>query len=319
MHMSFFICNFAKNINIYEMSKQEALEKLRTLDLKHSTSEAVSALFSIIEDIPAVVVTLPKGSKIITRTRMGRGFVNSAELSYCPASRCSTIQRATLPYETAFYGCIADEENHLENGRILGISECSYLAQQGIDSIGREHITASQWEITKPIKVISFINDNTFPKTNNRSKIVELFVCHYKFNDVKDSHFVHEIGDFLTSEFCKKVAKGCDYEYLITATIIHDLLYSTEHNFDAVAYPSVPAEGQLGINIAIKPSAADTKLALYRVIEQSFFKYKDKSILRIDRGFDNHRHLLSGQQYGDDVVCEQLGIKSIKELPFIKH
>ena len=79
------------------MSKQEALEKLRTLDLKHSTSEEVSALFSMIEDIPAVVVTLPKGSKIITRTRMGRGFVNSAELSYCPASRCSTIQRATLP------------------------------------------------------------------------------------------------------------------------------------------------------------------------------------------------------------------------------
>ena len=301
------------------MNKQEALERLRTLDLKHSTTEEVSTLFSIIEDIPAVVITLPERSKIITRTRMGRGFVTSAELSYCPASRCRNIQRATLPYETAFYGCLADEENHLENGRILGISECSSLAQQGIDSIGREYITASQWEITKPLKVISFINDKTFPKTNNRSKIVELFVKQYKFNDVEDSHFIHEIGDFLTSEFCKKVAKECNYEYLITATIIHDLLYSPEHNFDAVAYPSVPAEGQLGINIAIKPFAADTKLVLYRVIEQSFFKYKDKSILRIDKGFDSHRHLLSGQQYGDDVVCEQLGILSIKELPIIKH
>lgn len=111
------------------MNKQKALGKLRTLDLKHSTTEEVSTLFSIIEDIPAVVITLPEGSKIITRTRMGRGFVTSAELSYCPASKCHNIQRATLPYETAFYGCLADEENHLENGRILGISECSSLAQ----------------------------------------------------------------------------------------------------------------------------------------------------------------------------------------------
>lgn len=301
------------------MNKQEALEKLKNLDLRHSTSEEVSLLFSILEDIPAVVITLPKDSKIITRTRMGRGFYNSRELSYCPISKCGDMQRATLPNETAFYGCLSDDEEHLENGRILGLSECSRLAQQGINSIGREYITASQWEILKPLKVFSFINDKTFPETNNRSKIIDLFVMQYKLGHVNDSPLIHEIGDFLTSEFCKKVAKGCNYEYLITATVIHDFLYSLEHNFDAVAYPSVPTEGKLGINIAIKPSAADTKLSLYRVIDQSFFKYKDKSILRIDKGFNNQRHLLSGQQYGDDVVCKQLGIHSIKELPILSY
>lgn len=301
------------------MSKQEALEKLRSLELKHSTYEEVSSLFSILEDIPAVVITLPEGSKIITRTRMGRGFNTSTELSYCPKSKCYNLQRATLPNETAFYGCLVDDESHLENGRILGLYECSHLAQQGIGSIGREYITASQWEIIKPLKVISFINDKTFSETNNRSKIINFFVTQYKMGHTNDKPIIHEIGDFLTSEFCKKVERGCNYEYLITATVIHDLLYSSEHNFDAVAYPSVPAEGQLGINIAIKPSAADAKLALYRVIEQTFFKNKGQSILRIDKGFNNHMHILSGQQYGDDVVCAQLGIHSIKELPVIKY
>lgn len=319
MHISINFCTFAAIIKGFLMNKQEALEKLKNLDLKYSTKEEVSMLFSTLEDIPAVVITLPEESKIITRTRMGRGFYTSTELSYCPVSKCGNIQRATLPNETAFYGCLADDEKHLENGRILGIYECSRLAQQGIKSIGREYITASQWEILRPLKVLSFINDKTFPETNNRSKIINLFVKQYKSGHVNDSPLIHETGDFLTSEFCKKVDKDCNYEYLITATVIHDLLYSPEHNFDAVAYPSVPAEGQLGINIAIKPSAADTKLSLYRVIDQSFFKYKDKSILRIDKGFDNQRHMLSGQQYGDDIVCGQLGIHSIKELPIIKY
>ena len=97
------------------------------------------------------------------------------------------------------------------------------------------------------------------------------------------------------------------------------MLYANEYNYDAVLYPSVPVEGRFGINIVIKPDVVKKKLSLYRIINQSYFKSKTESLLRIDNGYDNKCHLISAEKQDEDEnICQILGIRSLKELPIIK-
>ena len=59
-----------------------------------------------------------------------------------------------------------------------------------------------------------------------------------------------------------------DYEYIITATIAEMLMYASR--CDGVMYPSVQAEGDYGMNVALRPDVADTKLRLADVREMKY-------------------------------------------------
>lgn len=298
------------------MTQTEALENLKQLDLKSTSQEIVRELFRVIGNVPAVETTLDINN-IIIRTRIGRGYYTQRDLACAPISKCSYLQRATLPNETAFYGCISDSNKKLEYGRIIGLYECSNLARSETECIGRQYVTASQWKILQPLKCISFINDKTFPRTNDLSKQIRFIIEAYKKANLTTVQ--KELGNFLTTEFCKQVRPNHNHEYLITATIIHDMLYANEYNYDAVLYPSVPVEGRFGINVVIKPDIVKNKLSLYRVINQSYFKSEIESLLRIDGGYDNKGHLLSAEkQDTDEKICKKLGIRSLKDLPIIK-
>ena len=298
------------------MTQTEALENLKQLDLKSTSQEMVRELFRVIGNVPAVETTLDINN-IIIRTRIGRGYYTQRDLACAPISKCRCLQRATLPNETAFYGCISDFNQKLEYGRMIGLYECSKLARSEPEGIGRQYVTASQWKILQPLKCISFINDKTFPSTKDLSKQIRFIIEAYKKSNLTATQ--KELGNFLTTEFCKQVEPNHNYEYLITATIIHDMLYANEYNYDAVLYPSVPVEGRFGINIVIKPDVVKKKLSLYRIINQSYFKSKTESLLRIDNGYDNKCHLISAEKQDEDEnICQILGIRSLKELPIIK-
>lgn len=300
------------------MSQEEAFDKLRQLDLKSTSQDMISGLFRVIGEVPAVQTILGINN-IIVRTRIGRGYYTPQDLACAPISKCLYLQRATLPNETAFYGCISDSNQQLEFGRMIGLYECSKLARSKTEHIGRQYITASQWKIVQPLKCISFINDKTFPNTSDLSKQIRCIIETYKKEASNLTSIQKELGNFLTKEFCKHVEPNHNYEYLITATIIHDMLYADEYNYDAVLYPSVPIEGRLGINIVIKPDVVKKKLSLYRIINQSYFRTKTEKLLRIDSGYDNKHHLLSAEKQDDDEnICRILGINSLKELPIIE-
>ena len=143
-----------------------ALKQVQSLDLLECDISIVSDLLYSIKDVPAIKATLTTGTTI-TRARPGRGFVQPHQLTYRPALKCNNFQRATLPNETAFYGCIAEDQRHNENARAISVAETATLARMGKESVGREYITIGLWALTRPISVISLITDETYPKVKN--------------------------------------------------------------------------------------------------------------------------------------------------------
>lgn len=297
------------------MTREEACERLEKLDVRNSSVEEVRSLFETVEYIPVITATLKTGT-CIHRTRMGRGYYAPRELSYKNPRFCTSMQRASLPYESVFYGCLADDQSHLENGRALGLMECSKLVRD-MEGFGREYVTASVWEVLSPIHVVSFITDQTYKGVKNLSEQVKNFIRLYrdKYKNVGDVE--RRAGRVIDREFCKDVEDNRDY--LITATLVHDMLYDFGKDFDAVVYPSVKAMGDLGLNVAIKPIVADQKLRLWRVIDQTHFRNRDKTLVWIDKGYDINHHLINKDPITDSVLYEKTGIRKVQDFPIFMH
>ena len=297
------------------MTREEACERLENLNVKNSSIEEVRSLFEAIGYIPAITATLNTGT-CIHRTRMGRGYYTPKVLSYKNPRLCTSMQRASLPYESVFYGCLADDQSHLENGRALGLMECSKLVRD-MEGFGREYVTASVWEVISPIHVVSFITDQTYIGVKRLSAQVKAFIRLYKEKHKNVGAIERRTGRVIDREFCKDVEDSRDY--LITATLVHDMLYDIGEEFDAVIYPSVQARGDLGLNVAIKPEAADRKLKLYHVIDQTHYRNRDKTLVWIDRGYDANHHLIPSSPLIDEILFEKTGLTNIHDFPVIKH
>ena len=120
---------------------KELLNKLQSVDLKHSTPDDIRTMLEGYPITPIEFI-INKGTYIL-RARCGKGFTKRSELTYCPVKKCTQLQRATLPNKTMFYGVISDDQGHQENARAVCMSECSFLCREGIESIGREYFSIS--------------------------------------------------------------------------------------------------------------------------------------------------------------------------------
>lgn len=297
------------------MTPIEAVRHLAEMDLKQVSVFDIRRMFEIIEDLPAITATI-QADTIISRVRMGY-HLQKNELKYPPVSLCRKIQRASLPGESAFYACLSDSQQHLEHERAIGLSECSTLAREGILSVGREHMTISQWHIKKPLHVISFVTDKTFATVEQRSK--HICILSDAFNETYHTltDVQKEVIRIIDEDFCK-VAKE-DYEYKRTAILAHDMLYDSQYDLDAIVYAPVHMEGRFGINVMIKPTSVDDKLELYRVLHCSYYKNKDQGLMLIDKGYDKNGHLIARMPTDENEVCQRIGIHSIRELPIIHY
>ena len=292
---------------------KEIIQRLRSIDLNDdSKTEDIRRLLSQLR-FPIVLSNAVAGA-VVTRARRGLGYRDKKDMSYKPSNLCKSYQRATLPNQTVFYGILSDDERHLENARVIGISECSVLADGGINSIGREHIAVSQWVIKENITVACIISANSFKDVHNNRLLENLrqdFINKHCDND--EALFV---SDFIVEEFSKRVTNGHDNEYKISATFANMLLH--EFGFEAIAYPSVKLGGQAGLNIAIRPDVADSKLTLIKIADQCYYKNAEHGTIRIESIYDViNQTEYPGLQQSDSDLCRQIGIQSIDELPLI--
>lgn len=299
------------------MTKKEAVVQLAQLDLKTTSVLEIRKLYETITDLPAIIATIP-ADMIITRVRPGRHTAKK-DLTYPPISVCKKIQRSSLAGESAFYASLPDDQHHLENGRALGLSETSTLARQGKVSVGREYLTVSQWVTKQPLRVISFMTDNTFANTKNRSKHIKELTKYFAEQYHLLTDVQKEVIQIIDEDFCKVVKDGNVHEYKRTAILSHDMLYDSEYNLDGIVYAPVQMEGQLGINVMLKPASVDDKLELYRVIHCSYYKNGEQSLMMIDKGYDKYGHLLSKIPLEEEIICQKIGIQRIKDLPIVKH
>lgn len=288
----------------------EVLENLRRIDYKKSTPEDVRKLLSDIP-IPIVPFYIRKGICIL-RGRRGGGYIKRSQMTYCPVDKCTSMQRATLPGQTMFYGVISDDQSHLENARAIVTSECSKLCRDGINSIGRETFSVGQWEVVRPLHIVSLINDNTYENVDNNAllnQLREAFVLFHGEHNSSEAEIV--LSKYISSEFSKAVKD--DHEYLISATIATDIIH--EMKFDGIVFPSVQLGGQAGLNIALIPRTVNRKLRFIRTLEQTLYKNKEHSFLRIEKAEGKK---LNRKQVPDSYIEKVLNISRLSDLPVIE-
>lgn len=287
----------------------EIIEPLKNIDFENATPDDIrNILYS--KPLPTIQSEVIKGTYIV-RARKGNGYTKRSQMTYCPVKFCSSIQRATLAGQTMFYGVISDDQAYLENARAISISECSKLTREGKESIGREKFTLSYWEVIKPLKVVSFIADSTFPEVQNNKLLNDLRDVFKKllFTDQEK-----DLIRFISNEFSKVVTDN--KEYLISATISSDIINNTE--IDGIIFPSVQLGGQAGVNIALSTKAVNSKLRFIRTIDHTlYYKNRDKSLLRMEKVTENKGKTNDFNQFNNQIILNELNIKSIKELPLI--
>ena len=305
--------------------KSEILRKIIATAKEHGVNDQtyaeLRALLYSAEGVPGAAVTLNKGN-VLHRTRMGRGYKSAKELTYRSADANTKMMRATLPGETAFYCCLSDDSYLFEKVRMVCLSECSTLARAGKASYGREQLTASQWLLKDNIRVLSFVTDETFPDCKD-NKMLSMFREQYVSTKSRLTSEQMDLIRLINQEFTKIVPQGENEEYLLTAYLVHEALYAlvdvTGRHFDAVVYPSVQTEGRWGLDMALRPDVADKNLQLMKVGVQTFYKNGENSLLAVDSVWDHNFHMIGGPQATEDEICKQLKLKSIKQLPIVKH
>lgn len=285
------------------------LDALIKIDYITSTPDDVR---NILADLTILYVPfyIRKGIYIL-RGRRGSGYTKRSQMTYCPAEKCFSMQRATLKGQTMFYGVISDDQSHQENARAIVTGECSKLCREGTSSIGRETISLSHWEIVKPLHVVSLINDETFTEVKDNIILNQLRDAFTLFHGEQNSSDEEkEISKFISSEFAKKV--NSNNEYLISATIATDIV--KDMGFDGIVYPSVPMGGQAGLNIAITPKAVNRKLRFHRTLEQTFYKNRGQSFVRLEKA---DWKKIPHKQFPDSIIEKELNIESIFDLPIV--
>ena len=214
-----------------------------------------------------------KKDETIIRARPGHGHHSVEALTYKPASICNSYQRATLPNETAFYGCLgeklpldADGFQSVKRAITLSAMETSQLIRNEGNIHTCEKISFSQWNVNHPIHAISFITDETFPYKHSRD--LEYFREQYLLRASYLTQKQRDLICHINREFTKQVCKDEEYEF--TARLCHYLLHEFTikgEMIGAILYPSVQTSGELGINIALSEEATNRFLEYEHLFE----------------------------------------------------
>lgn len=270
----------------------------------------------------AVMEFILHRGKTITRARFEDGlqpYLTRASLCYKPQEYNKSYQRASTPNQTMFYGSIIPEtleHGEIDNERLIVAREASAWIRND-DSCGTKHITFSKWEVLEDIKLIAILHKKEFSEVNTLTKkmIDEFNVFIEKHPGEKEKSMA--LSSYFASEFGKKHS-GEDYNYMISAIYTEHIL---KHGYDGVLYPSVRVDGK-GFNIAISPSAADSKIKLTTVMGSTAYKKAKNTIIdnnTISIINDENEEIIyipleSKDTYGEKACLEYLGVKTIEEL-----
>lgn len=191
---------------------ESILASLKSLDLKNSTIEDIRDHLNNLT-IPYITVPINKNVYIL-RARRGKGFTKRKEITYRPANECKDYQRASLPFETVFYGVISDDQNKQENARALTAVECSHFSRTDLNQSGKETMCVSYWEIIKPLHIASLITPSTFVDIKDNKILTQLRNIYARKYNITYNPVITDIAEFISSEFSKANISGNSSEYL---------------------------------------------------------------------------------------------------------
>lgn len=253
------------------MSNKEIIALLEEIDLSSYPYDVVKRLVSQFQP-KILILTIPPGV-VIERVRPDVDVFERKDVSYRPSKKNEKPQRATLPHKTAFYGTMCHEDDPLYKNRQIVLLESSKLLKGDKYAEGTELYTISRWITNESLKLAVFVHDSIYPEVKyNRllNMAKEAFLKYKTFIDEPMQFDAYE--KYVTEQYAKVVESSKDYDYIISATIA-DMLMNVSR-VDGVMYPSVPALGQFGMNVALRHDVADQKLRLHEVNE---IEYKQQN------------------------------------------
>jgi len=288
---------FIDNIPSIDQRKK-TIEELDSIDLSNeNVVDQIVSIYNKAGFIGCLVQTMQNG---VYMTRLVRkpAEANKDFLKYRPASMNNNPQRATIAFDTAFYGSIAYSPIH--NMDALCASECSYLIRnekEDPDSSGVEHFVASRWYSTKDLELAAIVHPSLFADNDNQllKESIEQYNNHIAYLRDFSKEKVESLDlwqKYHATKFAERICIGEEYKYNLSAIFAKRLMIQ----YDGIIYPSVQFEGKVGLNIAVKADVVDKYFVLGETFDLDLYKYK-KNIV-IDR-----RHSLA-----DETICQGLGI-----------
>lgn len=255
---------------------QEIITALQKLHLKNYPYAAVLAELRKIGKEGLVINTLfPKDEVIRVRpNEAGERFSHIKELSYKPQKCNHTYQRGSTPNKTMFYGSSTQKNIRGASpaiGRITALLE-AIPELRDPNAEFKQKITFSKWTVIDNINLVTVCFDKDLHQNYLEHKYVyEQFEKYLDdYSEFKERTL--ELNSYLAKEFSNPEPNSKeDYLYMISA--IYTEMVS-EFHFEGVSYPSVRTIGH-GINFAINPVSAETKLICSAVGEALIVKKKN--------------------------------------------
>lgn len=239
---------------------KDTIDELNQLKLDSCSAESIQAVLSKLGAIPAPIRDIHKGSLIYRASNLGIGeeINNVKRLSYCPAEKNKTFQRASTPKQTMFYGVVGNilENSHPINCEMLAMQESCSLFRDSPVVDGIYRVVVSKWRVLDTISLLTLMNPDTTNKSRRLNEMVQDLLAYIKKNTDKFSEEdAIAFQKFMCNQFTQSV--NSDSQYKISALFTLEVI----KRIDGVIWQSsVAVDEKLNdtLCVAIKPETADT-------------------------------------------------------------
>jgi ribosomal protein L30 len=248
---------------------QKIVKRLSRLDLSKRPKYIIKNELKKVNCLPFMLTTFAKGKEIeraVPNTDEEPLFSDTNRISYKPQEYNTDYQRASTPDNTMFYGSVIPEkisEDEISYARMIGAAETSELIRDANAPDGEQLITFGKWTVKEDLNLITIVN----PITDYKIQFIKELVSDYRkrLEELPDklNNESQLFLKFITKEFSKKVNKGENFNYMISANFTELILKNP--NIDGIIYPSVQA-GKEGLCVAIRPESM-YKLELTKVLQ----------------------------------------------------
>lgn len=285
------------------MTLPDIISQLSTIRLEDTPEcrELVHRLINSVFPIHWLHHPLKTGT-IISRCRKDAPNIEKESFGCKPPELVNSFQRASIPYESVFYGAVGDRD--VEDGNFIAMMETSSLHRNGRDK-GQEEIFVSQWRVIKDIDMALICHPNVFVDANYNSTVNAMqenykrrlpdYPAEQDFIPIFD-----KLVEFVSGQFAKRVSEGDNSQYMISSYFAHNS-FLTE---SGMIYPSVQVKGKLGFNVALRPDIVENSLEF--IGAEKHILYKAEDYMQVPAGV-----------YSDEHLAVSLGISSLDILPII--
>ena len=243
-------------------------EQLSRLDLSTYPIKEIEKIVEGLYKLGLLSTSIPAGATFqrCSPISLNETIYSVSRLSYNPhpekfgranASCLEKFGRANLHNVPMFYGCYdVPNEQTIEQ-----ISESS-----------RKERAVSFFETKQPLQVGCIIHPSVFPNSNN-DYLQELKNNYTSKVERNIDASLDNIWAQVCAQFAKVFLDDNDYNYLFTALLTNKLLevstLSKVSPYDGILYPSVKAEGNYCMNLALTKDAVDRKISFMKACKSS--------------------------------------------------